>query len=225
MLENIFVLLVLWSAMYDTKTEDKMNNPSFISLPKPQTVGKVSLEETLNKRRTIRSFSKKPISLDELSQLMWAGQGETSAKGFRTAPSAGALYPLEVFVVAGNVSGLESGIYRYKPQSHSLTKIISGDKRKDLENAALGQDQIETAAANIIITAIVKRTSSKYGNRAERYVNMEVGHAAQNILLQVQSLGLGACPIGAFYDEKVKKVLQLKEEEPLYILTIGKYHP
>lgn len=202
--------------------ENKMNNQAFISLPKPQTTGKISLEETLNKRRTVRSFSKKPISLAELSQLLWAGQGVTSPEGFRTAPSAGALYPLEVFVAAGNVSGLESGIYRYKPQSHSLTKIISGDKRKDLASAALGQQQIETAAANIIITAIVKRTSSKYGSRAERYVNMEVGHAAQNILLQVQCLGLGACPIGAFYDEKVKKLLQLKEEEPLYILTVGK---
>ncbi|MDP2208123.1 MAG: SagB/ThcOx family dehydrogenase [Bacteroidota bacterium] len=222
MLQNIFVLLLLWSAIYDSKMENKMNNQAFIPLPKPQTTGEISLEETLNKRRTVRSFSKKPISLSELGQLLWAGQGVTSPEGFRTAPSAGALYPLEVFIVAGNVSGLESGIYRYKPQNHSLAKIISGDKRKDLASAALGQQQIETAAANIIITAIVKRTSSKYGSRAERYVNMEVGHTAQNILLQVQSLGLGACPIGAFHDEKVKKLLQLKEEEPLYILTVGK---
>lgn len=222
MLQNIFVLLLLWSAIYDSKMENKMNNQAFIPLPVPQTTGKISLEETINKRRTVRSFSKKSISLAELGQLLWAAQGVTSPEGFRTAPSAGALYPLEVFVVAGNVSGLESGIYRYKPQNHSLTKIISGDKRKDLASAALGQQQIETAAANIIITAIVKRTSSKYGSRAERYVNMEVGHAAQNILLQVQSLGLSACPIGAFHDEKVKKLLQVKEEEPLYILTVGK---
>ncbi len=199
-----------------------MDTKSVIQLPKPQTTGKVSLEETINKRRTVRSFSNKPISLFELSQFLWAGQGITSLEGFRTAPSAGALYPLEVIVAAGNISELESGIYRYNPRNHSLTKIMSGDKRKDLADAALEQDQIITAAVNIIITAIVKRTSAKYGSRAERYVNMEVGHAAQNILLQVQSSGLGACPIGAFNDEKVKKLLQLKEEEPLYILTIGK---
>ncbi len=222
MLQNIFILLLLWSAIYDSKMEKNMNNQAFTLLPKPQTTGKISLEETINKRRTVRSFSHKPILLADLSQLLWAGQGVNSPEGFRTAPSAGALYPLEVFIVARNVSGLESGIYRYKPQNHSLTKIMSGEKQKDLASAALGQQQIETAAANIILTAIVKRTSSKYGNRAERYVNMEVGHAAQNILLQVQSLGLGACPIGAFNDEKVKKLLQLKEEEPLYILTIGK---
>ncbi|MDI6803516.1 MAG: SagB/ThcOx family dehydrogenase [Bacteroidota bacterium] len=222
MFKGIISLLLVYLLINENGMNKIMDTESVIPLSKPQTTGKVSLEETLNKRRTIRSFSNKPISVAELSQLLWAGQGITSPKGFRTAPSAGALYPLEIFVVAGNVGGLESGIYRYKPQNHSLTKIISGDKRKDLADAALGQDQIETAAANIIIAAVVKRTSSKYGARAERYVNMEVGHAAQNILLQVQSLGLGACPIGAFYDEKVKKFLQLNEEEPLYILTIGK---
>lgn len=193
-----------------------------ILLPKPEKFGKVSIEETLSKRRTIRNYSKEPIQLKELGQLLWAAQGITSDEGFRTAPSAGALYPLEIFIVTGNVEELEDGIYRYNPSKHSIIKISSGDKRKQLADAALGQEQIQTAAVNIIITAVLKRTTWKYGERGKRYVHIEVGHAAQNVMLQAEALRIGVCPVGAFQDEKVKKLLSLNEEEPLYILTVGK---
>ncbi|MBU2635633.1 MAG: SagB/ThcOx family dehydrogenase [Bacteroidetes bacterium] len=193
-----------------------------ISLPKPKLAGKLSLEETISKRRTVRSFSNKPISIEELSQLLWACQGITSTDGKRTAPSAGALYPLEVFAVAGNVKDLDPGIYRYIPESHSMQLIAKGDHRRSLAGAALGQEQIITASVDILISVVYERLSRKYGDRSVRYAHIEVGHAAQNVLLQAQSLGLGVCPIGAFHDDKVKKVLQLKDEEPIYILTVGR---
>jgi SagB-type dehydrogenase family enzyme len=193
-----------------------------ISLPKPQFTGKISLEETLHKRRTVRSYTKQAITFGQLGQLLWSCQGVTSSDGKRTAPSAGALYTLEVFAVVGNVKDLKPGIYRYEPDEHALKLVESGDRRFFLENAALSQDQISTAAVDIVITSVYKRLSWKYGDRSVRYAHIEVGHAAQNILLQAQSLGLGVCPIGAFNDENVKKVLKLKEEEPVYILTVGK---
>lgn len=193
-----------------------------INLPKPRLTGKLSLEETLNKRRTVRSYTSKPISLEDLSQLLWACQGITSTDGKRTAPSAGALYPLEVFAVTGDIKELEAGIYRYIPESHSLQLVVKGDHRRSLAAAALGQEQIITASVDILISVVYERLSRKYGDRSVRYAHIEVGHAAQNVLLQAQSLGLGVCPIGAFHDDKVKKVLQLKDEEPIYILTVGR---
>lgn len=202
-----------------------LQNTSFddeIILPKPQRVGKVSVEEAICKRRTIRVYSDKAINLNELSQLLWAAQGVTSKEGLRAAPSAGALYPLEIYVVVGNIEKLDKGIYKYNPFQHSIKKIKIGDYRKVLTDFALGQEQVQTAAANIIICAVYKRISWKYGERCKRYVDMEVGHSAQNLLLQAEALGIGCCPVGAFYDEKVKKILNTEIEEPLYIITIGK---
>ncbi len=196
-------------------------NSDKIILPKPKTIGKTSVEEALNNRRTVRSFSNQEISIEELGQLLWAGQGITSDNGKRTAPSAGALYPLEIYVVAGNVKGLVPAVYKYNPKDHSIKKALTGDKRRGLADAALSQEQIITASVDIIITAVYERTSKKYGRRTERYVHIEVGHVAQNILLQAESLKLVSCPVGAYNDEKVKKYLEI-EEEPLYILTIGR---
>jgi len=195
-----------------------------IKLSAPTLVSKTSFEEVLVKRRSIRNFSSKPLSLKELSQLLWSAQGITEKTlGLRTAPSAGALYPLEIYAVVGNVEEVEAGVYKYKPQNHSLIKIQVGDKRIDIYNSALKQESIKQSAVCFVITAVYGRTSWKYGNRAERYVHMEVGHAGQNILLQATALNLGAVPIGAFYDAQVKSVLRLpKEEEPLYIIPVGK---
>lgn len=193
-----------------------------IKLPRAQKIGKVSVEEAINNRRTIRYYTNKPITLNELSQILWAAQGITTKDGLRTTPSAGALFPLEIFVLAGNVEKLENGVYRYNPFKHSIKKILRGDYRKHLFDFALGQEQVQTAAANIIITAVYKRTTWKYGERGKRYVDVEAGHCAQNILLQAEALGIGCCPIGAFYDEEVKKLLNAKEEYPLYIITIGR---
>lgn len=195
-----------------------------IKLPEPLLKGKITLEEAIDKRRSIRVYKGDPLTLNEISQLLWAAQGITEKEsGLRTAPSAGALYPLEIYIVIGNVNGLEAGVYKYIPQNHSLIKILDGDKKKELYNSALQQESIIQASVNFVISAIMQRTASKYGSRAERYVWIEVGHASQNLLLQATALNLGAVPIGAFYDQKVKGTLQLlKNEEPLYIIPVGK---
>jgi SagB-type dehydrogenase family enzyme len=204
--------------------EEQSLRQETIKLPQPSLKSSTSVEETMLKRRSVRYFSDKPLTLVEVSQLLWSAQGITEPKhGLRTAPSAGALYPLEVYVVAGKVENLEAGIYKYKPQTHELIKIVKGDKRTELYNAALQQSSIQTAPVNLVFSAVYERTSWKYRDRAERYVHIEIGHAAQNVCLQAVSLGLGTVPIGAFYDDRVKKTMQLpKNEEPLYIMPLGR---
>lgn len=220
-----FLTTLLFLKPAEINGEDKMNlQKGTITLPAPQIKGKISLEEVLNKRRSVREYKNDALLLNEISQLLWSVQGITEKNwGLRTAPSAGALYPLEVYVVVGNVRNLEAGVYKYIPETHSLTKVIDGDQRKALYNSALQQESIIKAAADFVIAAVYERTSRKYGNRAERYVHFEVGHAAQNLLLQATALNLGAVPIGAFYDEKVKVALKLPEnEQPLYIIPVGR---
>lgn len=221
----ILLFLALSPTMLNckSKTQTRDADNRIIALPEPELAGALSLEETLSLRRSVRSYSEEPLTLPELSQLLWAAQGITSDEGYRTAPSAGALYPLEIYALVGHVEGLASGLFKYLPSDHALQLIKSGDIRGDLFDEALQQSQINEAAVNIVITALFERTTKKYGERGVRYVSMEVGHVGQNICLQAQSLNLGACPIGAFEDEGVKKVLGLStEEEPLYILSIGK---
>jgi len=201
----------------------KQQGDKMISLPKPKTKGSKSLEEVINSRRSVRQYSNKPLSLAELSQLLWSGQGITSPDGHRTAPSAGATYPLELLVVVGNVEGLSAGIYRYQPSSHSLVQESAGDKRKQLSEASLSQDMIAKAPISIVITAIYERTTRRYGERGIRYVHNEVGHVSQNISLQAEAIGLKTVVVGAFQDEEVAKVLGLsKNERPLYIMPVGK---
>ncbi|MCJ7553289.1 MAG: SagB/ThcOx family dehydrogenase, partial [Ignavibacteriaceae bacterium] len=195
-----------------------------IQLPAPNYKSNTSIEEALQKRRSVRDYSNKPLSLSEVSQILWAAQGITDeTDGLRTAPSAGALYPLEVYLVAANVEELIAGIYKYDPQDHTIKKIAEGDKRAEISNAALRQNAIEEASALVIITAVYERTSVKYGKRSERYVNMEVGHVGQNIFLQAVSLGLSTVMIGAFGDEALKQVMNLPANEfPLAIYPLGK---
>lgn len=189
-----------------------------IPLPTPGQRGGVSLEEALTKRRSIRAFTEEGLTWAEISQLLWAGQGITDPQGFRTAPSAGALYPLELYAATGE------GVYHYLPQGHRLAMLSPEDMRLWLWEAGLEQDALREAPAIIVITAIYARTEGKYGPRAERYVRLEAGHAAQNILLQATALDLGAVPIGAFYDQKVQEVLALpSDHEPLYLIPVG--HP
>ena len=193
-----------------------------ISLPKPKLDGKVSVEKALSVRRSIRSYKNEPITIEQLSQLFWSAQGITDNQGLRTAPSAGALYPVEIYVVVGDVKDLPSGIYKYDYNNHTLTQAQTGDHRSALSSAALGQSSVEDGAIDFIITGIYERTSSKYGSRAERYVHLEVGHVAQNIYLQAVCLGLGTVVIGAFDDEQVKKVIGAQDDErPLYIMPVG----
>ncbi|MDO9517046.1 MAG: SagB/ThcOx family dehydrogenase [Methanosarcinaceae archaeon] len=193
-----------------------------IKLPEPEVSGNSTIEEILAKRRSVRSYSDTTLSLKDMSQLLWAAQGVTSDIGFRTAPSAGALYPLEVYLVAGNVDGLNSGVYQYLPDSHSVVPIIEGDIREEMSSAALSQLHIRDCAASIVFAANHLRITLKYGERGIRYVNIEIGHAAQNVCLQGVALGIGTCAVGAFDDEKIGQVLNLPDgERALYMLSLG----
>jgi len=210
----------------ETRQEPPLQNssPEIIQLPAPRYDGETSIEEALLQRRSKRTYTKEPLNISEISQILWAAQGITKKTyGKRTAPSAGALYPLELYISVSNVDDLSSGLYHYKPKDHTLMKISGADKRIDIFNAALMQDAIKNSAATIIITAVVERTAVKYGSRAERYVHIEVGTAGQNIYLQCVSLGLGTVIIGAFKDETLKKVLGLPDNEhPFMIMPLGK---
>jgi SagB-type dehydrogenase family enzyme len=193
-----------------------------IALPRPALDGKLSLEKALLSRRSVRDFKDQALTLSQLSQLLWAGQGITDPQGLRTAPSAGALYPLEVYVVAGKVEGLPAGVYKYQVKGHQVVRMLSGDRRKEVARAALDQEALNQGAVVLLFTGVYERTSWKYAERAERYVAIEAGHAAQNVLLQATALGLGAVVIGAFQDEEVKKVASLQEDErPLLLIPVG----
>ena len=194
-----------------------------IKLPAPRYKNSVSVEEALLKRRSVRDYKNEPLTLADVSQLLWSAQGITDPRGLRTSPSAGALYPLEVYVVAGNVKDLPGGIYRYRPHKHELDRVVAGDKRTELCNAALGQPCVRNAPAVIVFSAVYERVTVKYGERGIRYVHIEAGHAAQNAFLQAVSLNLGAVVIGAFHDEEVKKIIRAADrEQPLYIMPVGK---
>jgi len=154
---------------------------------------------------------------------MWAAQGITAKWGGRTAPSAGALYPLEVYLVVGNVDGLAPGIYKYKSEGHELVKARSEDVREELAEASLSQAWIREGAIDIVIAAVYERTTKKYGERGVRYVHMEAGHCAQNIYLQATALNLGMVTVGAFYDDQVKSILDMPDNEvPLYVIPVGR---
>ena len=195
----------------------------YIELPEPSHEGYMSLERALVQRRSVREYTGEPLTLEEVSQLLWAAQGITAEWGGRTAPSAGALYPLEVYLVAGDVDGLSPGVYRYRPQEHDLAKVVNRDVRAELADAALAQTCVEEGAIDIVISAVYQRTTQKYGERGIRYVHMEAGHAAQNLYLQAAALGLGMVTVGAFYDDEVKDIVGLAEDEaPLYIVPVGR---
>jgi len=194
-----------------------------ITLPSPSFNTGIPLEQALLHRRSIREFSKEPLNIGEVSQMLWAAQGITHFEGFRTAPSAGALYPLEVYLVCGDVTGLERGIYHYIPHSHELSMKLQGDFRNELFNAALGQSWVFDGAVCFVITGVYDRTTRKYGSRGIRYVDMEAGHTAQNLLLQATALGLGGVTVGAFYDNHVRRIIDVGADEfPLYLIPVGR---
>ena len=194
-----------------------------INLPEPKYESKFSIEKALLQRRSVRDYKEQPLDISEVSQLLWAAQGITDQRGFRTIPSAGALYPLEVFLVAGNVSGLPAGAYRYKPAGHALVKVAGGDRRAELCEAAGGQACVKNGAAALVFTAIYERTTVKYGNRGIKYAHIEVGCAAQNVYLQAVSLDIGTVFVGAFHDSQLKQLLNLDDNEhPQCIMPLGK---
>ncbi len=196
---------------------------SGMSLPEPELDGEVSLEAALAARRSVRSFVDATMSLETLSQLCWAGQGVSDQqRGFRTAPSAGALYPLELYVAAGNVGGIDAGIYRYLPEPHELKRELDGDLREELAGAALGQRWIAEAPVVFVVVGVPERLERRYGPRAERYTILEAGHVGQNIALQAVTRDLGTTMVGAFVDDEVARILDLKSgHQPLYVIPAG----
>jgi SagB-type dehydrogenase family enzyme len=190
-----------------------------LSLPPARHDGAVSLEKTLSARRSIREFSDEPLGLETLAQLSWSAQGVTDPEGLRTAPSAGALYPLELFVVTS------TGCYRYDAARHRLLLHERGDLRPALCRASLSQPFVRQAPSLFVFVAVAQRTEAKYGvELSPRYIQMEIGHAAQNLLLQAVALGLGGVPVGAFHENRVKERMRLPaDHQPLYIVAVG--HP
>lgn len=186
-----------------------------VKLPDPDFTDR-SVEECIELRRSVRNYQNKTLSIQQISNILWSAQGLTDDRnGFRAVPSAGATYPLIVFVAK------KDGLYRYVPESHGLKQEVKRDIRKDIAIAALGQGFINDAGAVIIITAIYERTTQRYGERGVRYVHIEAGHCAQNIHLEAVALGLGSVPVGAFDDEKLSELLGLEREKPLYIIPVG----
>ncbi len=188
-----------------------------VELPKPKVKGGVSVEEAINKRRSVRSYSGRELTLDQASQLLWACQGMTGeGRGLRAAPSAGALYPLEIYLVKGD------GVFHYLPEGHRMEEISAKDVRAALTAACFGQRYIEEAGLAIVISAVYERVSGKYGQRGVRYTDMEAGHAAQNVFLQAEAMGLASLPIGAFDEEAVAKVIGAPSgHKPVYVLPVG----
>ena len=194
-----------------------------VALPEPSVTGSNSLEQLLAQRRSIRDYQAATLKLAEIGQLLWAAQGITHLQGLRTAPSAGALYPLELYVVTGRIEGLAQGVYHYDPGHHQLIKTSDGDLRDALARAALSQGWIKPAPAIIVFTADYERTTRKYGKRGIRYVHIEVGHAAQNLFLQSESLGLATVVVGAFNDDEVARMLRLPADiQPLLLMPVGR---
>lgn len=233
---TLFVLaacILMPSTAWSEKNSLEHNAIATIELPEPVLSSDFSIEKVLHERRSVRSYSDEPVTLEEVSQLLWSAYGITYTRegfpdfirgGFKTAPSAGARYPLEIYLVAGNVKGLLPGIYWYVPEGHVIHRLADGDIRADLQAACLSQKFAGDAPISIVWSAVYERCTEKYGERGqERYVCMDLGHSAQNVYLQCGSLGLGTCAIGAFSDDALKKLIGMTEAEaPLYVMPVGR---
>lgn len=224
----LFFLIPLLHFCQNANVMNERNYASEIQLPPPSYKGSMSVEEALLKRRSIRSFTNQPLTLQQVSQLLWSAYGVTklstaSGRSYKTAPSAGATYPLEIYLMAGNVIDLPQGIYKYNPEKHTLRLHKTGDLRQQITDASLGQNMLTQAPITIIYAAVYERTTSRYGNRGkERYVPMDVGHSAQNVYLQATAMGLGTCAVGAFHDKELQKVLEFPQpEEVIYLMPVG----
>jgi SagB-type dehydrogenase family enzyme len=194
-----------------------------VTLPSPRKKSDVSIEEAIERRRSVREYTGEAIGLGDLSQLLWAAQGITGGGELRAAPSAGATYPLEVYAAVARVSGLPAGIYKYRPVGHSLVRTYDGDVFEKLATACLGQGCVRGAAAVIALAAVHERTTNVYLKRGIRYVDNEAGHVAENIHLQAVALGLGTVAVGAFNDAAVEAALRFgPEEKAMYLVPVGK---
>jgi len=212
-LQGILILATIVTTGTATQGEEMKE----ISLPEPAVRGTISVEETIASRRSVRSYASEDLAIGEISQLLWAGQGITDKqRGFRAAPSAGALFPLELFLVK------EDGVFRYIPEKHSLKSVSQKNVKKDMEHACWGQKFVGEAPCAIVLCVVYERLAGRYGERGVRYADIEVGHVAENIALQAVALGLSTVMVGAFDDKAVAEVLGLPDEvKPLYIIPVG----
>lgn len=198
-----------------------------IKLPEPKENGKTALDFCIKKRKSIRDFSEEPIDLIQLSYLLWVSTGiqrKEHGYEFRTAPSAGALYPIETYIVVNNVLKLERGVYHYSIKDHTLEEMKLGDFSIKTANGALGQEMCARAAVVFIWTSIFQRSKWKYGQRAYRYIYLDAGHIAENLALASTGLGLGSCQIGALFDDEINEIVDVdgKNESTIYMSVIGK---
>ena len=212
--------------------DTRLDNSSFVlELPAPRFKSTVSVEETLLNRRSRRTFTNEAVTKKELSQILWAAYGVSETdpgkdpkERKRTTPSAGAFYPLEIYALIGNITGIAPGVYKYIPVGHKIVRVIEGDIREQFRNAAYTQEMIGKAPVCLVYCAVYERSTRRFGERTgKKVVYIEAGHSAQNVYLQTEALGLGACVAGGFNAEDVKNVMQLPEDEnPLYLMVVGK---
>ncbi|MFO7873989.1 MAG: SagB/ThcOx family dehydrogenase [Bacteroidales bacterium] len=211
------------NAVSEKGIENTTISEDMITLPEPIRDSGVSVEEALRLRRSIRSYKDEPLTLEEVSQLLWSAQGVTNERGFRTAPSAGATFPLEMFLVVNDTEDLEQGIYHYHPDEHQLELLRKEDVSSPLYRACLSQSMVRDGGAVLVFAAVFERTTDRYGERGERYVYNEIGHASQNVHLQAAALDLGTVVIGAYRDEEVESILELGDQyRVLYLMPVGK---
>lgn len=220
--------LIERTADIDTKPEPikEYNGTLLVSLPTDVNYSKLSLDVALKVRRSVRRYATTPLSLEQLSYLVWAANGvQRVEEGFvyRTAPSAGALYPIETYVLVNNVIGVSKGIYHYRVMDHALETLRPGEYAKDLAEAAMGQSSCNNCAFAFIWTAVFQRATWKYGDRAYRYVYLDAGHIAENVALTAAAMGLGSCPIGAMFDDEVNEIVGVDGigESTVYMTTVG----
>lgn len=207
------------------KLREKLTDTA-ISLPPPDRENGWPLYRALNARRSVREFQNRPVTLSALSQVLWAASGVTQKAGdflLRTAPSAGALYPIDIYVGVRSVESLKPGLYHFVPAGHSLRQRYEGDLSELLADAALNQDFLAEAGFNLIFTAVFERTTWKYGSRGFRYIYLDAGHIVQNAALAAVSLGLGSCPVAAFFDDEINALLGINpaRESAIYLLAVG----
>jgi SagB-type dehydrogenase family enzyme len=231
---RVTLMLLALSALFPlggpdpARAQQAAAKAGMIALPAAATDGGISVEKALATRRSQRSLVGDALTLPQLSQLLWAGQGVTATtqnppRKLRTAPSAGATYPMELYAVVGAVEGLDAGVYRYVPDGHALAVVSKGDVRAALFEAASRQAAVQSAPVTLVLAAVVARTAARYAERAERYVAIEVGAVGENIYLQAESLGLGTVYMGAYRDDAVKSVLGLPADQAVYgVLPVGK---
>ena len=215
-----FLCIAMSVAFHGAAGAEPSVDSDIIKLSSPRRSHGMSVEEALGQRRSVRKYAARAVTLEEVSQLLWAAQGITASWGGRTTPSAGALYPLEVYLAAGKVNGLGPGLYHYAPKAHALRRVRDEDVRSKLCKAALNQHCVRDAPLVTVVAAVRQRTARKYGDRAERYVDIEVGSACQNIYLQCESLDLGTVAVGAFKDSDVRLILG-EAPVPLLLMPVG----